>query len=262
MRNSTRANILIISFMLLVGMLLFAYLPVTYEDWIIYFNRAARNWRAPFIRHVFNPPWLFLALHPLSWLPARWGAAALMVLSTTIVLVYVRSPWKSLFILTSVPMQAIYILGQIDALPLLGLVVAPTWSLPLLAIKPQGIFLTALRRLTVRSILAMLIVLALSVLVWGPWWSHFQTLGGMPDEPHNASLFPYSLVAGLPLVWLGLKRKSDALLCWASLCLTPYFMIASLLPAVAASIKESEDPRVWFAVWLGSWAFLVIMKVV
>jgi len=230
-----------------------------YEDWIIYFKPAALAWHDPFLPGIFNPPWLFVLLHPLSILPDPWGIVVLMIFSVGVVMLYLRSPAKSFFVLTSAPMVSIFLLGQVDIFPLVGLMVTPALSLPFLAVKPQGVFLAALPRLSRKSLTVLAITLLLSVALWGLWPFKLD----IPDQhvyKHNMALFPWSIPLALPLLWLGLRRKSDALLCWASLCLAPYFVIVSALPATAASLRELDDWRGWLAVWAGTWVYLFLIS--
>jgi hypothetical protein len=245
--------------LLLIATLLFALMLVTYGDWMDYFRPAASNWLQPYRPSIFNPPWLFLLLHPLALLPARLGVGLLMMASVIIVMAYVKSPAKVIAVICSAPMIALLTLGQIDALPLLGMAIPNGLGLPLILIKPQGTFLAGLRRLNRWSIAVVLLVSAISVLIWGFWWLNMD--GTVPlGRSHDVSLFPYTIGVGAVLLYLGIKRGSDALLCWASLCFSPYFMITSALAAVSASVKETEDWKWWAAVVLGSWVYLLVAR--
>lgn len=246
--------------LILTVLLLFVNLPVTYHDWIRYLRPAAEEWNTPFRSGIFNPPWLFLILHPLTVLTPRLGAGLLMLISTVVVARYVGTPMKTLVVACSAPMVVLFTLGQIDALPVLGLMVPSSAGLPLLLMKPQGVYLTIIPRINRRSVTVMLLVIIVSVLVWGFWWLQIGRHQGLLAAPHNVSLFPYSAVLGLPALYYGLRRDSDALLCLASLCLSPYYMITSGVPAVAAIVRETEDRRLWTITVLGSWLYLLIMR--
>lgn len=240
--------------------LIFTFLPVTYQDWLNYLRPASLEWRSPYRGGVFNPPWLFLMLHPLALMPPRLGAGVLMTLSLVVVAVYAKSPWKTLMIGSSAPMVALFTLGQVDALLLLGLASPGGLGVPLLMMKPQAVFLTLLPRINRRSVAVTALVVLLSMFVWGPWWSHLLAGRAVVGSAHNVSLFPWSAVAGFALLWGGIRRDSDALLCLASLCFCPYYQITSVLPAVAAAVREARDPRWSIAAWLGSWAYLLLAK--
>jgi hypothetical protein len=251
---------LILSILLLVAWFLFTHLPLNYRDWIHTFRPAALHWQDPYFKEamVFNPPWIFPLLYPLAVLPHPAGVSLMIIISVIAVAMYTGSIKKTLIVAASAPMAAFFALGQLDALLLFGLMIPYGLGIPLLLAKPQGVFLAMLPRLNRWSILLMLLVFGVSVLVWGAWW--LNIMGHRPNLKANMSLFPYTVVLGIPLAFLGLKRKSDALLCVGSLCFAPYFMAQSMLPAVAALVRETDDWRWWSAVVVGSWIYEAAMK--
>jgi len=250
----------LLAVLLPAGVALFAVVPVTYKDWVDVFRPAALHWLTPYFQPglVFNPPWLFPLLYPIALLPERIGAGLIMLLSFIVLGVYVGSPKKMAAVALAAPMTMLFTLGQLDAILLIALLLPAEWALPLLVIKPQGVFLAMLPRLTRRSAAVLAGVLAVSVLVWGFWWQHI--IGFAPNQTVNVSLFPYSLIAGLPLLYFGLRRRSDAMLCAASLCVAPYFMLTSMLPAIAAFVKEVDDWRWWVAIIVVSWIYLLAAR--
>lgn len=239
-------------------LLAFVFSPAMFGDWMNCFRPAALNWRDPYeesLWPLFNPPWLFLILHPLSLLPPRVGAATFMLCSFAAVAVYVRSPLKTFLVGVSAPMVVLFTLGQVDALPLVGLVIPGGFGIPFLMLKPQGIYLTALRRINLKSMSITLLVLVLATAIWGPWWQHLVGGTRAATFPHNRSLFPYSAIVGFVPLYFGIKRQSDVLLCVASLCFSPYYQITSLLPVVAAVARATSDYRLILATVAGSWAY-------
>jgi hypothetical protein len=229
-------------------------------DWRLFFRPAGQNLLSPYSNGgIYNPPWLIAMIAPLAWLPTRVGAALLGALTLTVLVGYVKTWPKILALLLSAPVLATICNGQVDIIPLLGLI-GPMWcSLPLLAVKPQGVFLAALRRLTPTSIAFLLTVLAASFLVWGFWPLQ---IAGMPQTSHNQSLFPWSLIvtAGI-LIWLRAHRDSryaDALLCLASLAAFPYFGLHSLLPAVALFIRNTESRAGCAAICACTWLYVFL----
>jgi hypothetical protein len=131
--------------------LVFTNLPVTYLDWMESFRPAAVEWYAPYRPSVYNPPWLFLILHPLAWLDARLGAAFLILISMVILIAYLGFSKKVLVASCSAPLIVMVTLGQIDGLILLGLMIPGEVGLIWLLMKPQGMFLAVLRRMNLRS---------------------------------------------------------------------------------------------------------------
>ena len=230
------------------------------SDWRRFFRPAAQNVLSPYLSGIFNPPWLFALLAPLAWPPAEVGFAALAAFTMCVLIGYEEDWYKALAVVLSAPALGTISLGQIDVLPLVGLI-GPVWcSLPLLAVKPQGAFLVALRRLTPTSIACLLAVLALSFLVWGGW--PLEIMGGIlaaPQMAHNITLFPWGLAgaAGI-LIWLARHRDSqhaDALLGLASLMASPFWGLHSALPAVALVIKRVESKWGCLAICLVTWAY-------
>ena len=245
---------------IILTLFVFTYLPVTYLDWMESFRPAAVDWQIPYRPGVYNPPWLYIILHPFTWLDPRLGVGLLMVISLVIVVAYVGTPKKALVVACSAPLIVMVTLGQIDALILLGLMIPSEFGLLWLLMKPQGVFLAALRRIHLRSVVILVLFLGLSILLWGFWWQDLLHIRSLFGSNHNASFFPYTILFGLPPLYLGHKRKSDAMLCLASLCISPYFMITSMLPAVAAIVRESDDKRVWFVTVVGSWVYFFAAK--
>lgn len=256
--NLIKGAIIATSFM--VTWVIFILLPVTYLDWIEAYQPAALNWQNPYFKPgvIFNPPWIFPFLYPFALLPSQVGAGLLMVVAIIILTVYLRSTTKLLLIMMSAPIAVMISLGQLDFLLLIGLMLPYGLGIPLLLIKPQGVFLAILLRLQVRGIVVTIVTIIFSVIIWGGWWH--QIIGHQPNQEVNVSLFPYTIPLGIPLLYWGYKHKSDAFLCFASLCFTPYFMMHSMLPALAAFVKENEDWRLYILAILASWLYLTASK--
>ena len=253
-------KVLILSTAVLITWGVFTHLPVTSQDWQNSFRPAALQWHDPYHTKglICNPPWIFLLLYPLAVLPHPAGVGILILASIVAVGTYVGSLKKAFFVAASAPMAILIVLGQLDALLLLGLMIPYGLGLPILLVKPQGLFLTIFQRLNRWSVLVVMLTFVASVLIWGNWWSN--VIACRPNQSGNMSLFPYTVVLGIPLAYWGLKRKSDALLCGASLCFSPFFMPHSMLPAVAAIVRETDDWRWWSVVVVGSWIYVAAMK--
>jgi len=232
--------------------------PATYSDWILYLRPAALNPLNPYSSAIFNPPWLFIFLYPFAVLPERVGAAVLMAVTLLIIFIYEKVPWKILLVAVSAPALRLFTLGQLDGLVLLGLLIPAGLGLPILFFKPQNAFLAALRRINPWSALVLGTTLIISWFIWGPWWSFLLQRGQSPvGWEHNISLFPWSILPGIFFLWLGLKRHSDGMLCAASLCFTPYFMLSSTIVALAALIRETSSKFLAAALVVSSWIILL-----
>ena len=258
-RAATPTQITLLGLAIVAMVLLFWLLPIPYVDWRATFRPAILNLGDPYFKsgRVFNPPWLLAALYPLAVLPPRLGAAIVMTISILGVVAYVQHPVKIAAVILSAPVTALFLYGQLDGL-LLWALMLPAWlGVPFLLAKPQGVFLTTIRRLNTKSVAATIGILILSIAVWGFWWQ--KIIGYQPDQTVNLSLFPYSIPFGIALLYFGWKRDSDTLLILGSLCFSPYFMITSTLPAVAGAIKDSESWRVWALVTIISWVYMLGM---
>lgn len=227
--------------------------PYAY-DWRVHFRPGALAWRTPYhlVGNV-NPPWLYWLLHPLSLLRWEVGYALLLLASVLMLMAYMRS-WKVLPVLLSYPSVVLLVEGQVDALVMASLVAPAVLCPAIAAMKPQGLLLAAVRRTRWPGLAMLCLVLALSLAVWG-WW---------PSNIHRpcrgVSLWPWSVPLGAVALVLGLRRGSDALLCLASLALSPYFSPASMLPVVAAGIRETRRPWAWALIIASSWVYFFITR--
>ncbi len=259
LHTATPTQILLLGAATAAMVLLFWLLPIPYVDWRATFRPAILNFGDPYFRagRVFNPPWLLAILYPLAILPPRLGAAILMTISMLGIVFYVKGPLKIAAVALSAPVMALFLYGQLDGL-LLWALMLPAWAgLPFLLAKPQGVLLTTLRRLNLKSAGVTAGVFALSIVIWGFWWQ--QIIGYQPDQTVNLSLFPYSVPFGIAFLYFGWKRDSDTLLMLGSLCFSPYFMITSTLPAVAGIIRDSDNRWVWATVVAFSWMYMLGM---
>lgn len=236
------------------------------------------------------PAWVYLFTTPLSWLPWPASYALLAFLTALLAGVTARASggrrwWP---VLVCLPMVDTLWLGQIEILPIAGLLAGwlvieerahPAWmgvSWVLLASKPQigaglGLFLTLqmIRRRGFRSLawaaLPAAGLVGLSFAFWPDWPARWlRTLGWFYG---NASLWPWGLLAWIPAL-LGLKadpRRGLRMFGAATLLGSPYFTIyhctplytlvdepllaaASYLPLLLAAFVPENTWTWWF--WL------------
>lgn len=152
-------------------------------------------------------------------------------------------------------------LGQIEGLIVFGLTALP-WLVPFVTIKPQVGYLAYLARK--KDLMVLLIWLAVSMAIWGLWPLNMLTINSfiVLKEPHDVSLWPWSLPLVLVLLWL--SRGDEDMLMLAGTFGLPYlhsYHYFVVLPAMARLTK-------WVAVlatvvswlpllanWLGPWAW-------
>ncbi len=123
-------------------------------------------------------------------------------------------------------------LGQIDGLALLGLVGLP-WLAPLALMKPQvTIFAFGAKRI---YLLAFLVVLGGSYLVFGPWWNTMFGVESFYAEgryAQNIGLGWWGLPLFLASVWFS-RGDMDMLMLSGSF-ITPHLIPYNLLPVIPA----------------------------
>lgn len=211
----------------------------------------------------YAAPWGAALLIPLALLPYALGRLLLFAVSLiAFAWVGIRlgaKPVPLLLFLTSAAVMGCLNNGNIEFLPLLGVIAPPWLGLILFAIKPQvGIGLAIFWVLdtwkregfpaVLRMVFPVSLMLSASFIIYGPWPIRFsETLERSVD---NTSLFPWSIPLGLALLYVGyiLKWKTTALA--ASPLLSPYvlqFTWVSLL------VNLLDRPRFLFFAWVMLW---------
>lgn len=231
--------------------------PLYYSDWAGAFRASALNWLDPYYRQdfVFNPPWIFPLLYGFALFPTKTGGSLLMGVAIASFYWYLNDVIKTVILIGSIPAMAMIALGQLDFLLLIGLMLPPWLGLPFMVLKPQATLLCIPKRLNRRSIMSLTVVMLISVMIWGFWW--VTVINQQPNPKLNMSMLPYSLpLAGLILGYC-YRRQSypDSLLCAASLCVAPYFMIQSLTPLLAVILKKTDSWLICGLISTASWAY-------
>ena len=179
----------------------------------------------------FYPPWTEWVVSWLNW-PALVGLTfASVSLAAILRSVHVIS-FASVFL--SLPLLWTLFLGQLDGLVLLGVLGLPLLA-PLAMIKPQvAIFSFGARR---EYLLALLIVLTLSFLIWGFWPVDLFEVWTVHEEGRYVNDIAIGLL-GLPiaLVLFWFSRGDVDMLMLAGCFMTPYLLPYNLVvvaPAIA-----------------------------
>ncbi len=216
---------------------------------------------APF----FAAPWSLLPLVPLALLPSHVGRALLLFTSLVTLVVSARKlgarPIALAAFLVAPPVVYGLILGNIEWMPLLGFVLPPQIGLLFIAVKPQTGFAVAIFwlieawrtggwRKTVETFAPVTVVLLLSFVIFGLWPLKFRSIFGIAKD-FNASLWPWSIPAGLALMVVAIRKRNVKFAMPASPCLSPYALFHSWSSAlIAASASDAAMVAIVALLWL------------
>jgi hypothetical protein len=193
-------------------------------DWVNFFSTSEQEYGLS-----YYPPWVEYVSY-LSW-PVLLG----LTFTGLALGLYQRRASLLVMVIAFFTLPAFWLvfLGQIEGLVVFGLTGLP-WLAPLITIKPQVGYLAFLAR---KKDLAVLIVwLALSMAIWGLWPLDMLSIGNFTawEEPHDISLWPWSLPVVIVLMWL--SRGDEDMLMLAGTFALPYlhsYHYFVVLPALA-----------------------------
>lgn len=223
------------------------FLPISAPDWNFYFLPR---------RNIYDyPPWLAIVLALIPALPFLSG----LTLTGLLYALWRRQarPIHILAAFTAMPLYGVLWQGQVDSVPMLGLMGLP-WGIPLVLLKPQvaAWYLWAWWRTRAdKWIIATgtLAFLGLTLLIWGPWPVVIR-----PPEtisaPYNLSLWrTWWPLGALALIGGLLESDPDRAMALGALGV-PYVQGANyfLLVPILARLRG----RALGLVWLASWAYL------
>jgi hypothetical protein len=221
--------------------------------------------RSPYaIEGIFNPPWTFVILSPLVWLPGL-----LPNLLPFITLIYAAYKKRKSYLIPivglSFPFVALTFYANLDWLVLLGTLTQGSSSLFLLTTKPQAgalAFVAQLKRKTWRQRLMLfvpiVIVSGLFLILYPDWVSNTLLALGYDQRIRNFSLFPYTIPLAIPLLWWCYQREDPLYGVLATLCLAPYFYIHSYVPALFLIADRSWKLGVALAIL--SWVLVLLIR--
>ena len=218
---------------------------------------------------VSNPPWVFLLLSPLALLPPQVGAsimftAYLFGMGYIAHRMHAKPAAMVAFVLSFVVIGGA-VNNQIDFLVGLGLFLPPQWGLFLVLAKPQAGIAVALFwcieayrvggfRQVIRVVAPVSAALMLSFVIYGFW--PLQVLQ-YPAAPWNASLFPWSVLPGLALMWLAVKKNNIKYAYPVSPMLAPYTALHSWFIAMLPLIETKYIILVSLLTWVLKFAGVI-----
>lgn len=216
----------------------------------------------------YGPPWALLPLIPLAVLPVQVGAGLLMGANLLLLALVTRrlgaNVWGLLAVLVSPPALLMFNNGNLEGLTLLGMLAPPPLAPFMFAIKPQltvglGIWLFAhlarrrAWRALVLTVIPISLALALSVLIFGPWFLNGAHLSGAPQ---NATFWPWLLPAGLVGLLYAIEHDDPRWALVVGPALSPY---GSMAVWIAPLLALSPRPRYAAVACLGLWALVAIL---
>lgn len=237
------------------------------ETWAAFNVQSVDQFRDPYtIPNFIGFPFAFFVL-PHSLLNLDTGNAINLALNVWVIVLVARkyggTQWHiALAITMTNPIfVSTLINNNIDWIPLLAFL-APDWlAYPLLAMKPQVLGASAIIRFKrnprLITLLPLALVLIVSVLIWGAWWSHLGR--DMDTTAWNLAPFPYLIPVGLYLLWVGLRRDDAIIAACATPFFVPYFALYSLsgLHVLLACRHRNAALALWVFVW---WYFIITAR--
>jgi len=246
-----------------------AYLPQA-VDWHGAFYPGARalmEGRTPYPYGVYTPPWALLPLVPFA-VDEQLGRGGLFVVGLAVYAwVAIRlgaRPVALVLWLTSPPLLHSLLNGNLEWLVFIGLLLPPRWGMFFVLIKPQVAGMVALwwtveawREKAWRGVWALwwpvTLAFVASVILFG-WWPGRSA--SMAEFWWNASLWPWSIPAGLVLLGVSLWRRDWRYALAASPLLTNYVLLHAWAGAVLATVHNTR----LLAVVVGVLWFLVLRQ--
>lgn len=259
---------IIIPICALIGAAAYFILP-TPVDWRDSYRPAALlmlSGHSPFeIRSFYNAPWILIPLIPLALLPVRMGGATLVIINILIIF-WLGKSFKVNPIMLAISFPAFFLIlyGQIDGLVLSGLLLPQWLGVVLLSTKPQiGLwvivfyFYEKILAKEWRKVLTLFFPLVacftISFLMYGQWMTS-DNMSTVINFGHNSSLWPTSMMFGIPLLLSGYRQQNIRYVMMATPLLSPYVGPHSWLIALLAI----PWPSFFILTCISSWSFLIL----
>jgi len=226
-------------------------------DWLV-FTWAIHHPLNPYAQGFVSPPWtLLFLLHAL--LPPFIGVNINRAITLVVIAIVIRKRGGDIFslllVVTSIPLIWLMINGNIDFIPLLGLLVPPQFGLIALSAKPHigiGIILLYFKRFGWKVFFPLLVIIAISIIAYGNWVVHL-TPTRVPGRQFE--FFPWLIPLGVYLLYRAWREDDDSWAALASLFLVPYYGLWSL--TVPLTLLSTAHKRTAFFLWLATWCFEV-----
>lgn len=255
---------------------LFPMLPIG-MDWLQTYRPAAlalSHGKSPFNESIFYAaPWSLIPLIPFALLPVEIGNAGIFIVGL-LVFAYIgfklgaKTNTLSIFLL-SASVVGCLIYGNIEWMPLLGLVMPAPIGLIFAAIKPQvGIgyiifcffysYKTKGTWEAVKVFSPLIVLTMLSFALYGIWPLRFQQTLDLNENSiisYNTSLWPQGIFIGLWLLYKAIKNNKPEIAMASSPFLSPYALQYTWVVVLTGLINE---PVELIIVSIGLWIPIII----
>lgn len=240
-------------------------------DWYTVFRPACLAFlsgRSPYtVEGFFNPPWTLFPLIPFALLPENVGRTLLIFVGFAAYLsighLLGGSRGAILAVLLSPPVMHGMLVGNIDWLPLLGVVMPPQIGLFFVSMKPQIGFAIVIFwlvetwraggwRRTLAVFAPFSLAFMLSILLYGLWPLRARVEISLW---WNASLWPVSLPLGMVLIVRAIRKRQLSYAMAASPCFSPYILFHSWVVAIFALIHSTAET---IAAVVGLWLLVIL----
>lgn len=270
----------IAALIILIAILVFVLstaLPDLGYDWTHTYRPAAlamANGNSPYTVEIYYAaPWAVLPLIPFALLPEKIGNIFIFLLGlfAFAFIAYKLNPKPTVIILfmLSAPVTGCLIWGNIEWMPLLGLVLPIPIGLIFAVIKPQvgiGLIIYWFFHLmktqgligTVKAFLPVTIITLLSFWLYGFWPLRFQdtlALSASSDAQYNITLWPYGIFVGIWLLYKALQHQKLGTAIAASPFLSPYTLQYTW---VTVLVGVTHAPMELLLVSIGLWIPVVL----
>lgn len=231
------------------------------------FLPAGRMVQDPFqVPGYFNPPWTAALLLPFSWLPEPVAVLLQLVIYYVLITLIIHrfgGGRKAVLIaLTSFVAFDSALELNIEWMICIGLLLPVRWSMPFMLVKPQtafGYYLGVDWRKTLQAGLIAILFVGISLLIWPGWIARMieQIQGGaLTARIYNAAPMsivgvPLSILIGLLIAWLAVRRHDPVLGIFAWVFFVPYLALYGMMLYMA--LLAVRWPRATLIVSLTLW---------
>jgi hypothetical protein len=227
-------------------------------DWHIFTDAAHEMLRGgnPYdLQGVYHAPWLFVIVMFIAWLP-QTGMIVLAWLTLAFAAWYKRKPLLIPVVGLSLPFLILIRWANVDWLALFGVLGVGHFQPLFLTVKPQatGLALVAyLNRDRWRFLSLFVIGLVLGFLLYHWPFNVLDSREEVLHMGHNWSLWRTTWPLGIVALWLAWRRQSVEWGVVASVALSPYWALYSLVPLIF--VVAAKDLRLGLLLSVASWGF-------